>query len=494
MRVNAAGTAMMLVNPEVNWCLESTPTDSVAGRALFVPCGKLLGGTSAINGLINSRGQRRDYDGWAAAGCAGWSYQDVLPYFKKLESTAIGNDEYRGRTGPMTVTVAEKTTPFFDMFIQSARAVGYPENPDYAGPTQYGVMMAQMNIARGLRQSTATQYLAPARKRRNLTILTGAEAASLMVEGTRCIGVRYRRNATMHEVRATREVIVSAGTVGSPKLLELSGIGNAARLGNLGVSVVKDLPGVGENLRDHYGPYLKWRFREKGISLGGRGTGWRLVVAMLRYAFFRKGFISQGIATVRVFGRSNDQVEDADIALLVNPYLVEIRNGKRRLSPVQGFFAAAQVQRPESAGSIHIESSDPFAPPAIRYCFLATEKDRAMAIAAVRRAREIAAAKPLADAIAEEIEPGPQVQTDGQILEYVRTMGTTTYHMAGTCKMGTDAMAVVDERLRVHGVQGLRVADASIMPVIISGNTSVPCIMIGEKCADMVLADAGQQA
>lgn len=487
------GTALTIVNPKVNWCLNSEPNESHGNRPIYVPQGKMLGGSSSINGMIFNRGQRKDYNEWAQMGCRGWSYDDVLPYFKKLESTEIGADTYRGRNGPMKVTEAAKTTPFFELFIKSAQKAGYPLNPDYSGETQYGVAMAQQTIYRGLRQSTATQYLSPARKRPNLTIISGAEAASLILEGKRCVGVRFRRNGAMQEARTSREVILSAGTVGSPKLLELSGIGKPEILAKHGIPVVKELPGVGENLRDHYGPTLKWTFKKSGLSLSDRGRGWKLLLEIARYAMFRTGFISQGVATLRVFTRSHEQVEQADIGLLVNPFLLEIKNQKRRMSPMNGFFIYAQVQRPESTGNIHIQSADPFEPPAINYSFLATENDRRTAIAAVRRAREIAASSPLADVIAEEILPGPQVQSDKDIINFIRNTGATTFHLVGTCKMGHDAMAVVDDQLRVHGIEGLRVADASIMPTIISGNTSVPCIMIGEKCADMVLAETAEK-
>ncbi|CAN7344617.1 GMC family oxidoreductase [Variovorax sp. LjRoot178] len=485
-----AGTAMTIVNPAANWCRYAKPSAALGNRSLYVPGGKIVGGTSTINGLIFSRGQRKDYDGWARMGCPGWSYEEVLPYFKKLESTDIGSDKYRGRNGPIKVTVAEKTTPFFDAFIASAKAVGYPENPDYSGETQYGVAMAQQTIWRGRRVGTGTEYLAPARKRSNLTILTGAEAASLILEGMTCAGVRYRREGLMHEVRANREVILSAGAVGSPKLLELSGIGNPELLGKFGIPVVKSLHGVGENLQDHYGPTLKWTFRQEGLSPYQLGRGWRLAREAVRYAMFRTGFLSNTLATLRVFTRSNDEVDQADIGLLINPFHLEIVNEKRRVAPVNGFLIYAQVQRPESTGSTHIESRDPFAAPAIHLNFLATENDRRIAVAAVRHAREIAAAKPIADAVAEEIQPGPKVQTDEEILDFIRTTGATTFHIVGTCKMGNDAMSVVDEKLRVRGIERLRVADASVMPTIVSGNTSVPCMMIGEKCADMVLADA----
>ena len=485
------GTALMFENPKVNWCRQSTPNETTAGRSLYVPGGRIVGGTSAINGVIFNRGQRQDYDRWALMGCPGWSYDDVLPYFKKLERTDIGDDRHRGRSGPIRVMWAGKISPFYDVFVRSAQALGYPLNPDYSGATQYGVSMAQLTVWRGLRQGVANTYLAAARRRPNLTLRSGAHVTSLILEGRRCVGVRYRCGGTDHEVRAAREVIVSAGAIATPQLLELSGIGDPDVLKRVDVPVVHTLRGVGEQLRDHYGPTLRWRFRRRGLSLAGKGRGLRLLAEIARYLLLRDGFISQGIATMRVFTRSDDAAADvdADIALLANPYFTEIVDGKRRMSNENGFFIAAQVQRPESSGSIHVRSADPFEPPDIRYHVLATERDRRTAIAAFRRAREIAAAAPLADEIAEEIAPGPQVQSDDQILEFIRNTGATTYHLVGTCRMGSDALSVVDERLRVHGLQGLRIADASIMPMIVSGNTSVPCMMIGEKCADMILQD-----
>jgi choline dehydrogenase len=490
------GGGVMIEDPEVNWCQYAEANPQLGGRRVYVARGKILGGSSAINGLIFNRGQRLDYDAWQAMGCTGWSYQDVLPWFKKLESTEVGTDEYRGRNGPMKVTVASKTSPFYDLYIRSAQAVGLPLNPDYSGATQYGVAMAQINVWKGLRQSTATQYLAPARKRPNLSIITGAHVTSLILEGKRCVGVRYRSGGQECEVRATREVILCAGTIGSPQLLELSGIGNPDLLRTHGIPVVQALPGVGENLRDHFGPSMQWKFNRKGLSLADRGRGWRLAREVLSYVFTRKGFISQGLATLRVFTKSHDRIEQADIALLVNPFMIEVRNKKRLMSPVNGFFAFVQVQRPESSGSTHIRSSDPFAHPVIHYNFMATEKDQRTGVMAVRRAREIVAAAPLADVIEQELQPGPKVQSDAAILEFIRKAGNTTYHPVGTCKMGApdDSMAVVDPRLRVRGITGLRIADCSIMPMIISGNTSIPAMMVGERCASMVLADAEQSS
>ncbi|WP_137894410.1 GMC family oxidoreductase N-terminal domain-containing protein [Ramlibacter sp. 2FC] len=485
------GVVFLVDNPAVDWRYESEPDPTHANRRIAAPRGKLLGGSSAINAIVYNRGQKLDYDTWSQLGCTGWSYKEVLPYLKKIESTEIGSDEYRGRNGPVKVTESKKLSSFFDYFIKSAQATGIPYNPDYSGKSQEGVAMAQLTGYRGERHSTATQYLEPARKRKNLTILTGAEATTLILDGKRCVGLRFQRNDVMREVRATREVIVSAGAANTPKLLELSGIGNPDILRQHGIQVVHELKGVGENLRDHYAAIMKWRFNQPGISLARKGHGWRLGIEILRWVFLRKGLIAQGHGSMRVFARSYPELKEPDVMMVVSPYIIDIKTGKsRRMSDIEGFMMYTHVQRTESTGSIHIRSADPFAPPAIRYRFLDTEYDRKTAVAAVRRARDIARAAPMRDFIAEEIAPGPKVESDEDILDYIRKSGQITQHMVGTCRMGQDAMSVVDERLRVHGIIGLRVADASIMPTIISGNTSVPCMMIGEKCADMVLADA----
>jgi choline dehydrogenase len=488
------GVVYLIDNPAANWRYHSEPHESHGNRPIYVPRGKLLGGSSALNGIIYNRGQKIDYDTWAERGCPGWSYRDVLPYLKRIESTDIGTDEFRGRSGPVKVTVMAKLSPFYDLFIQAAQAVGIPHNPDYSGASQEGVALAQQTGHRGMRHSTATQYLQPARKRRNLTILQGAEAASLIMEGKRCVGVRFRRSGTLQEARAAREVILSCGAANTPKLLELSGIGNPDILRKHGIKPVHELSGVGENLRDHYAAILKWRFNRPGLSLARRGRGFGLLVEILKYVLFRKGFIAQGNGSLRVFAKSRPQLNEPDIMMIVNPYIIELKGGQgRRMAKTEGFFVYSHVQRTESVGSIHLRSSDPFDSPQINYRFLDTDYDRRTAISAVRRARDIVNAHPLRETIAEEMQPGMHVQSDPDILEFIRSHGNITQHMVGTCKMGRDEMAVVDERLRVHGLAGLRIADASIMPTIISGNTSIPCMMIGEKCADMVLADADDE-
>ncbi len=420
-------------------------------------------------------------------GCRGWSFEDVLPFLKKIESTDIGDDAHRGRSGPIRVTEAAKLTPFYDLFIDAAKAQGLPHNPDYSGETQEGVAMAQQTVFKGERESTAVKYIEPARKRSNVTVHSGAEAEELLFEGKRCIGVTFRRNGRLEKAFAAREVIVSCGTANSPKLLELSGIGNPKILSEHGIKTFHELQGVGENLRDHFGPILKWRFNQEGLSLAKRGQGARFALEIAKYVTLRKGFISQGIGTLRVFARSRPELENPDVMMVVAPYMIEMRGGRsRRMSPIEGFFMYSHAQRTESMGTMHIGSADPSAPPKIGYRFLQTTNDRLLAIASIRMARAIVESPPLAETIAEELAPGANVQSDNEILEYVRNEGTITHHMIGTCKMGHDPMAVVDDRLRIHGLEGIRVADASIMPTLTSGNTNIPSIMIGEKCAAMV--------
>ncbi|MCR8549196.1 GMC family oxidoreductase N-terminal domain-containing protein [Salipiger sp. P9] len=490
------GSAFMIQNPKVNWNDFSEPNPSHGNRPIHVAHGKILGGSSAMNGTLVNRGQKRDYDNWAQMGCTGWSFDELLPYFKKVENTRIGADKDRGRDGPITVTRYDKITPFFDLFIDSAKAAGLPYNDDYLGDTQEGVAMTQISVRKGRRNSTATQYLAPARKRPNLTIWGGAEALSLTFDGRRCTGLRLRRKGRVEEIRANREVIVCAGTINSPKLLELSGIGNPEVLLRHGIATVQALPGVGENLREHYGPQMKWRLNQSGISFANRGHGWRFLREILRYVTYGGGFIGQGIGGIRVCARSHEGVEEGDIQMVVNPFLVDVIGGKngvggkRRMSRVEAFFVTPQIQRPESAGSIHIKSADPSVPPAIDYRFLETENDVRVAVEGIRLARRIAGAAPLAPLIEQEMAPGPATQSDEDIVAFIRNTGTTSYHPAGTCKMGQDSLSVVDAELRVKGIAGLRVADASVMPVIVSGNTSIPTMMIGEKAAAMILADA----
>ena len=485
------GVAKMIDNPAVNWCFKSEPDQGSGGRAIEVPRGKMLGGSSSINGMVFIRGQPQDYDHWAQLGNRGWSWQDVLPVFKKMESYDGGSDELRGRNGPLRVTDTPRhRVPLLEKMIEAAAKIGLPFNPDLNGETQEGIGMSQVTIARGRRQSTAFCYLDPARSRANLTIEQGALAETLILEGKRCVGVRYSVDGQTREARATREVIVSSGSINSPKLLELSGIGQADRLRALGIAPVHELKGVGENLRDHYSPRVKFAITEKNATFNDNARGWRLAREALKYAFLRDGFLATTSVPLRMYFRTRPGLETPDATISVLPFIYEMVGRERRISKKRGVTFNINVLRSESTGSIHIKSADPAQAPAIRFNFLSTQNDRDGVVAAVRKARELMATSPVREITGEEIAPGANLQTDEQLLEWIRNYAETTYHPVGTCKMGADPMAVVDNELKVRGIDGLRIADASIMPTLTSGNTNAPCIMIGEKCAEMVLATA----
>ncbi|MEX2617295.1 MAG: GMC family oxidoreductase N-terminal domain-containing protein [Alphaproteobacteria bacterium] len=478
------GARALLANPLANWCYTAEPEANTNGRRVPVPRGKLLGGSSSINGLVFVRGQRQDYDTWAQMGNRGWSYDDVLPVFKRLESYEGGDDEYRGREGPLRVTLPDEKGPLYDALVEAAAQVGIPHVADYNGATQEGISMSQATIAAGRRMSTAYCYLDPIRRRRNLTIETGALTESLMLDGTRCTGVRYSANGRKCEARASREVVLSAGTINSPQILELSGIGQPGRLRALGIEVKHGLNGVGENLRDHYAPRTRWAVGKPGITYNDKARGIGLAGIALRYMLTRKGLMGIPTAPMRAFVKSRDGLEAPDVLLGWVPLLYE---ANYRISKRQGFTCYAHVMRPESRGSVHIAAADPTKPPAINFNFLSAAPDAEITIRAVRIARELMTAPAMRAIDTTEIAPGTEKQSDEDILQWVKEVGETTYHPVGTCKMGPDDMAVVDDRLRVRGIQGLRVADASIMPTLISGNTNAPSIMIGEKAAEMIL-------
>ncbi len=375
--------------------------------------------------------------------------------------------------------------------IEAAGKIGLPFNPDLNGPTQEGIGMSQVTIAKGRRQSTAFCYLDPARGRANLTIDKGALAETLILEGKRCVGVRYAVDGEKREARASREVIVCTGSINSPKLLELSGIGQGDRLRGVGISPLHELKGVGENLRDHYSPRVKFEITAPNFTFNDNARGWRGAREAFKYALWGEGFLAMTAVPIRMYFRTRPGLETPDATVSIAPFLYERVGQERRIAKRRGITMNINVLRSESVGSIHIKSADPAEPPAIRFNFLSSQHDRDGVLAAVRKGRELMATSPLKEITGEEIAPGAQLQTDAELLEWVRNNAETTYHPVGTCKMGNDPMAVVDPELRVHGIAGLRVADASIMPTLTSGNTNAPCIMIGEKCAAMVLAAAG---
>ncbi|NBS44205.1 MAG: choline dehydrogenase [Acetobacteraceae bacterium] len=486
-----AGVSKLIGNPAVNWCFSSEPDEGSGGRRIEVPRGKMLGGTSSINGMVFMRGQPQDYDHWAQLGNRGWSWDDILPVFKRMERYDGGDDALRGRDGPLRVTDTPRhQVPLLEKMIEAAGKIGLPYNTDLNGVRQEGIGMSQVTIAKGRRQSTAFAYLDPARGRPNLTIEKGALAQNLILEGRRCLGVRYSINGEIREARAAREVIVCSGAINSPKLLELSGIGQPDLLSAHGITPVHALKGVGENLRDHYSPRVKFEIIARNATFNDNARGWRLVREAAKYALFGDGFLSRTAVPIRMYFRTREGLETPDATISVLPFLYEMIKGERRIAKRRGITMNVNVLRSESTGSIHIKSANPEEAPAIRFNFLSTRHDRDGLLAAIRKGRELMATSPLKEMTGAEIAPGAHIQSDADLLEWVRNTAETTYHPVGTCKMGQDPMAVVDAELRVHGMEGLRVADASIMPTLTSGNTNAPCIMIGEKCAEMVLRAA----
>ena len=479
--------AKFITRSGVNWLYSSEPNATTGGRRIPVPRGRMLGGSSAINGMVWVRGQRQDYDHWAQLGNRGWSWQDVLPTFRSMESYAGGDRALRGRDGPLKVSDIDESGRLYDSFFRAAESIGLHPNRDYNGGDQEGIAMTQASISRGRRMSTARCYLDPARPRSNLTIETNALARALILEGTRCVGVRYQVQGVEREARAAREVIVSAGAIASPQLLELSGIGDAQRLKALGIAVRHNLPGVGENLRDHWAPRMKWRVGRHGVTFNERARGLGALWQGLLYISRNSGFLALPASPLRGFFRTREGLDSPDAMFTVQPFLV---SPDLKLAKDTGMTIITHQLRPESKGSIHITSAEPTKPPAIRFNFLGERIDRDCTLAAMRWVRRLVGAAPLAWLQAQEFAPGPQVESDEELVDFVTRNAETTYHPVGTCKMGSDAAAVVDDNLRVRGISGLRVADASIMPTLTSGNTNAPSIMIGEKAARMVLVAA----
>jgi choline dehydrogenase len=483
------GFAKLIENPAANWLYASEPDAGTGNRRIPVPRGKLLGGSSSINGMVFVRGQSQDYDQWAQLGNRGWSYREVLPIFREMESyKGEGDNEYRGRGGPLKVTESNETGALYDALIKAAGEVGIGYTKDYNGASQDGIGMTQMTIRGGRRMSTAVCYLDPARGRPNLTIQANALTETLLLEGKRCVGVRYTAGGQQHEAHASREVIVSAGSINSPQLLELSGIGQPDLLQNLGIEVRHALKGVGENLRDHYSPRMKWTVPASlGLTYNDRARGLGLVWQALKYALTTKGLLGLPASPIRAYVRTRSGLDAPDAAISWIPFLA---GANFKLAKNSGITAITNILRSESTGSIHVSAKSPNRPPAIRFNFLSAQLDREVTLEAMRITRRIMTAPAMHGIATDEIAPGINFQNDDELLDWVKNNAETTYHPVGTCKMGSDPMAVVDSELRVHGMQGLRVADASIMPTLTSGNTNAPSIMIGEKASHMVLAAA----
>jgi len=486
------GFAKLIDNPKANWCYSSEPDAGSGQRRIPVPRGKLLGGSSSINGMVFVRGQARDYDTWAQLGNRGWSYSDVLPIFRDMESyLGDGDDGFRGRKGPLMVTENRETGGLYDKIFAAAEQVGLERQADYNGATQDGISMSQTTIRNGKRMSTAYCYLDPVQHRPNLIIRANAMAECLLFEGKKCVGVRLRVGSFVREVKVRKEVIVSAGSINSPQLLEVSGIGQADRLRELGIEVVHELKGVGENLRDHYAPRLRWSVDPKlGLTYNDKGRGLGLIRQALKYAFTRQGLLGITAAPMRAFIRTRPGLDSPNALIGWIPFLI---GPNFKLARQSGVTAFTHILRSESTGSIHIKSTEISTPPAINFNFFSAQLDREVTLEAMGFLRRLMSAPALERIITAELAPGAHLQSDEELLQWIRQNAETTYHPVGTCKMGSDPMAVVDEQLRVHGVAGLRIADASIMPTLTSGNTNAPSIMIGEKAARMILAPNAAQ-
>ena len=487
-----AGVLRVLNNAKINWNYLSEGEPGTAGRQLQWPRGKTLGGTSSINGMLYVRGNPADYDGWAQMGCRGWSYEEVLPLFRKSEHYVQGGDrEIRGQGGPLLVEDYRTILPLTHRFVEAAQQAGFPLTPDYNGRSQDGVGYSQMTRRGRVRGSTARTFLAQAKNRVNLKVETGAIATRLLFDAKRCTGVAFRQNGAARQVIAAREVILSGGAINSPHLLQISGIGPAEHLKSIGVEVVHDLPGVGANLSDHYVVRISHRVTG-AVTINELSRGMRLAREAVRYAAVGRGALTFGVTAAMVFCRSREGLSSPDLQLLFTPASYAL-NRFRELEREPGMTVAVCPVRPESRGTIMAQSPDPLTYPAIRPNYLSAPNDLRVLIAGIGHTRRIFAQPAVAQHSAGETVPGAAIDSDEAFLDYARHNGTTIFHPVGTCKMGTDPMAVVDPRLRVVGIAGLRVIDASVMPTVTTGNTNAPTIMIGEKGAMMIREDAGAQ-
>jgi choline dehydrogenase len=482
------GYGKLFKEKTVNWMYQTEPEPGLNGRQVFQPRGKVLGGSSSINGLLYVRGQHEDYDRWRQHGNAGWGYDDVLPYFKKAENQQRGGDKYHGVGGPLPVSDWRHADPLSEAFVAAAAETGIPTNPDFNGAAQEGAGFFQTTTRRGRRASTAFSYLRPAKGRRNLHVETGALAQRLLFEGRRARAVEYRQNGALKTARARKEILVSSGAYNSPQLLQLSGIGPAELLKTHGIDVVLDAPGVGNDLQDHMQVRLVMRCAQRITLNDTLNHPLRRIMAGARYAAFRKGPLTIAAGTSGAFFKTNPRLASPDIQIHFLPFSTDKMGEK--LHSFSGFTASVCQLRPESRGSLRIKSADPTVPPEIRINYLATETDRAAFIDGIKILRKILSAPALKPYVVDEAYPGSKVSTDEDVLDYCRRTGSTVYHPTSTCRMGNDPLAVVDQRLRLRGIEGLRVVDASVMPDLMSGNTNAPTIMIAEKASDMILEDA----
>ena len=482
------GVGKILDSEKFVWKDQTEP--ELKGRSIYWPHGRLLGGSSSVNGMIHVRGEPARYDQWRDLGCVGWGYPEVLPYFKRLETATFGNPQWRGQDGPIHATRVITDDPVSQAFVEACKEAGLPENEDYNAGSTEGVTRHQLSTRNGFRCGTAAGYLGDAKRRTNLNIVTNAVASGVLFEGRRATGVSYRVNGEERHATARREVLLSAGAITSPHLLELSGVGNAEILKLHGIPVVRDLPAVGENLSDHLHNRLNFETTEPVTANDIVRSNWHAARALLRFVMHRDGIFSTPTFKVQAFARCHPDAEypDARIQCALSSGATRYA---RDLDRFPGFHIGSYYLWPESRGSIHLASPDPQERPKIHVNYLSHPRDREVTVLAFKMARRIAEQPGLQKVIVRETRPGPNAVSDDEILDYIMQTGETSWHPIGTCRMGSDSDSVVDEELRVRGLEGLRVVDASVMPHQISSNTNIPTIMIAERAADLIRRGGG---
>lgn len=486
-----AGFSKLLTGSRFNWRFETEPEDNTLQRRIVVPRGKGLGGSSLINGMIFVRGQKQDYDGWAQSGATGWSFDDVLPYFKKLERFDGGADEWRGADGPMSVQRVKLRPEIAEAFIAAGEQAGFPRNPDYNGASQEGFGYYQVTQKDGRRWSAADAYLRRAENRPNLSIITGAHVTRLLLDGRNVTGVEYQQDGRTLSVHAGHEVIMAAGSVQTPQILELSGIGDPTHLSHVGIETRHALPGVGNNYRDHFCTRMNWRVK-KPVTLNEYAQGWRLAGAVAQYFATRTGILTLGTGLVHAFIKTRPELTTPDVQFFFM-HASYANAADRKLDKEPGMTIGVTQLRPDSVGSIHVKSPDPYMMPAIKPNFLSARGDAETLIEGMKMARRVIAQPAMDPYRAYEMSPGEEVQTDAQWLDFARSNGQTIYHPVGTCAMGIGPRAVVDPSLRVIGLGGLRIVDASVIPLMVSANTEAAVLMVAEKGSAHILRDTQAQ-
>jgi choline dehydrogenase len=485
------GYGKLFSNAKFNWLYQSEPEPELNNRKIIQPRGKVLGGSSSINGLLYIRGQREDFDHWRQLGNTGWSFEDVLPFFRQAEDQQRGADELHGSGGPLAVSDVEPH-PLCDAFIKAAEQAGYPRNDDFNGPTQEGAGYFQMTTRNGRRCSTARGYLNPAKRRANLKVVSDALASRVLFDGKKAVGVEYTKGGVVHRAGAEGEVILSGGAFNSPQLMQLSGVGPGSLLQKFGIGIVSDMPGVGDDLQDHFQARFNYKCSEPITTNDAMATLRGRVGMVLDYAFNRGGPLSIGAGYAGGFFKTDPSLASPDVQ--IHFILFSADSVGQKLHTFPGFLASICQLRPQSRGHVRIKSADPAQAPAIQPGYMSAPADREVMIEGMKLTRRIMGQPAISRYIVEELNPGAGVTSDADLLACAREKGTTIFHPTSTCRMGADAKAVVDERLRVRGIKGLRVIDGSIMPTVVSGNTNAAIVMIAEKGAKMILQDASAAA